>query len=90
MCVCVCVCVLFFYLLCSEFSKTIPRPFAIRYNPYTQSVEVINSSDALLSVSCEIKSELSILEDGLKKCSTTTATADSSGAGSGSSSGGGT
>ena len=76
---------------CSEFSKTIPRPFAIRYNPYTQSVEVINSSDALLSVSREIKSELSILEDGLKKCSTTTtATADSSGAGSGSSSGGGT
>jgi len=37
-----------------EFCKLIPRPFAVRYNPYTESVEVIDNKDKLLQMAYEM------------------------------------
>lgn len=51
----------------SAFALTIPKPFSIRYNPYTQSIETINSQTQLVSMVRELKSEINVLEDALKK-----------------------
>lgn len=49
------------------YAATIPRPFSVRYNPYTQSVEVINCKQQIINLSNAIKGDLSLLEDALKK-----------------------
>lgn len=51
----------------SSFALTIPKPFSIRYNPYTQSIETINSQNQLVSIVRELKGEINVLEDALKK-----------------------
>lgn len=50
-----------------EFARTIPRPFSVRYNPYTQSIEVINDKSSVASLVRDIKYEVDILEDALTK-----------------------
>ncbi|BFZ09991.1 hypothetical protein BsWGS_13030 [Bradybaena similaris] len=50
-----------------QFAATIPRPFSVRYNPYTQSVEVINSKEQIIDLSKDIKGDLSLLQDALAK-----------------------
>uniref|UniRef100_A0A0B7BM57 phenylalanine 4-monooxygenase n=1 Tax=Arion vulgaris TaxID=1028688 RepID=A0A0B7BM57_9EUPU len=53
-----------------QFAATIPRPFSVRYNPYTQSVEVINSKEQIIELSKDIKGDLSLLQDSLAKIET--------------------
>ena len=50
-----------------EFSRTIPRPFAVHYNPYTQTVEILNTKTSLHNIARDLKHELSILDEGLQK-----------------------
>ncbi|CAL1539866.1 unnamed protein product [Lymnaea stagnalis] len=50
-----------------QFAATIPRPFSVRYNPYTQSVEVINSKQQIINLSKDIRGDLSLLEHALAK-----------------------
>ncbi|RUS86363.1 hypothetical protein EGW08_005881 [Elysia chlorotica] len=50
-----------------HFAATIPRPFSVRYNPYTQSVEVINSKEQVINLTKDIKGDLSLLEDALSR-----------------------
>ena len=50
----------------SKFAETIPRPFTIRYDPYTQSVEVVNSKERMLALASDIKYSISTLEDAIK------------------------
>ncbi|XP_060069239.1 phenylalanine-4-hydroxylase-like [Ylistrum balloti] len=49
------------------YADTIPRPFSVRYNPYTQTVEVIDNKNQLLNLTRSIKGDLNLLEDALKK-----------------------
>ncbi|XP_025097348.1 protein henna-like isoform X2 [Pomacea canaliculata] len=49
------------------YSLTIPRPFSVRYNAYTQSVEVINNKEQIINLTRTIKGDLSLLEDALQK-----------------------
>ena len=44
-----------FYILC------------LRYNPYTQTVEVLNNSDKILDVAKELKGDLAIVASALRK-----------------------
>ncbi|XP_064596263.1 tryptophan 5-hydroxylase 1-like [Liolophura sinensis] len=53
-----------------SFARTIKRPFALRYDPYTQSVQVLNSTDSVAHVINEVKGELSIISDALVKMKT--------------------
>lgn len=39
----------------SQFAATIPRAFSVRYDPYTQSVQVINSMKQVTSFALDIK-----------------------------------
>ncbi|XP_052810177.1 phenylalanine-4-hydroxylase-like isoform X2 [Mya arenaria] len=50
-----------------DFAATIPRPFTVKYNAYTQSVEVIESKEQLISLARNIKSEMTLLEDSISK-----------------------
>ena len=52
--------------ICSKFAETIPRPFTIHYDPYTQSVEVVNSKERMLALASDIKYSISTLEDAIK------------------------
>ncbi|XP_054155814.1 protein henna-like [Oppia nitens] len=50
-----------------EFASSIPRPFTVRYNPYTQSVEILNSKVQLETMAQNIQSEVQLLVDAMKK-----------------------
>uniref|UniRef100_A0A4W3I6R9 tryptophan 5-monooxygenase n=1 Tax=Callorhinchus milii TaxID=7868 RepID=A0A4W3I6R9_CALMI len=50
-----------------EFAKTIKRPFSVRYNPYTQSVEVLKDTKSITKVVKELRQELDIVSDALSR-----------------------
>ncbi|KAF7495658.1 Tryptophan 5-hydroxylase 1 [Sarcoptes scabiei] len=50
-----------------EFAKTIKRPFGIRYNPYTQSVEILSNTKKILNLVRELKGDLCIVTNALAK-----------------------
>jgi phenylalanine-4-hydroxylase len=51
------------------FASTIPRKFGVRYNPYTQSVDVLDNTIQLTRYTTDIKGEMTRLEDAMKKFS---------------------
>ncbi len=58
---------MFFYLLHSEFAKTIPRPISIQYDPYTQSVKVINNLPSIQQLFSSIKGDVDMLKDAVER-----------------------
>lgn len=55
------------YVHFREFAKTIKRPFTVRYNPYTQSVDVLKDTPSINSVVEELRHELDIVGDALSR-----------------------
>lgn len=51
------------------FADTIHRPFMVRFNPYTQSVEVLSNAKKITAVVSELRGDLSILSSALRKVS---------------------
>ncbi|KAG4071039.1 hypothetical protein HA402_001476 [Bradysia odoriphaga] len=52
-----------------RFAESIHRPFGVRYNPYTQSVEVLSTAQRITAVVSELRGDLSIVSSALKKVS---------------------
>lgn len=50
-----------------EFAAKIPRPFSVRYNPFTQSVEVLDSKDQIMKLANDIRGDVCTLHDALSK-----------------------
>ncbi|XP_067856124.1 phenylalanine-4-hydroxylase [Heptranchias perlo] len=50
-----------------KFAAMIPRPFSVRYNSYTQSIEVLDNIEQLKNLADSIGSEMGILYNALKK-----------------------
>uniref|UniRef100_A0A674MVH4 Phenylalanine-4-hydroxylase n=1 Tax=Takifugu rubripes TaxID=31033 RepID=A0A674MVH4_TAKRU len=50
-----------------KFAATIPKPFSVRYNPYTQSVEVLDDTKQLTNLADCISSEMGKLCEALRK-----------------------
>ncbi|XP_054160504.1 protein henna-like [Oppia nitens] len=50
-----------------DFAQSIPRSFTVRYNPYTQGLEIINSNVQLETMARNIQSEVQLLVDAMKK-----------------------
>lgn len=48
-----------------DFAATLGRPFQVRYNPYTQNIEVLDNKDRLLSFAKTVSSEAALLTDAL-------------------------
>uniref|UniRef100_A0A8C3FKQ0 Phenylalanine-4-hydroxylase n=1 Tax=Chrysemys picta bellii TaxID=8478 RepID=A0A8C3FKQ0_CHRPI len=50
-----------------RFASSIPRPFSIRYDPYTQRIEVLDNAKQLKNLAESISSEMGTLCSALKK-----------------------
>ncbi|KAJ1728743.1 hypothetical protein LPJ72_005326 [Coemansia sp. Benny D160-2] len=50
-----------------EFNATMRRPFQVRYNPYTQSVEVLDSKDKVQHFARSIRNEMQLLATALEQ-----------------------
>ncbi|KAM7300198.1 protein henna [Ixodes scapularis] len=50
-----------------EYALSIPRPFTVRYNPYTQNVEIVDTNIQVQNLACDIQSDMTLLTDALKK-----------------------
>lgn len=51
----------------SAFTLTIPKPFAIKYNPYTQSIDTIDKPHQVVQIVRDLKNQILGLEDAMKK-----------------------
>lgn len=47
----------FLYSRLRKFAQTIPRPFSVRYNPYTQRIEVLDNAKQLKNLADTINSK---------------------------------
>lgn len=52
---------------CRKFAETIQRPFGVRYNPYTQSVEILSNRQKITALMSELRGDLCIVNNALKK-----------------------
>ncbi|KAG8550868.1 hypothetical protein GDO81_029635 [Engystomops pustulosus] len=50
-----------------EFAKTIKRPFGLKYNPYTQSVQILKDTRSITNLVSDLRHELDIVSDALNK-----------------------
>lgn len=50
-----------------DFSKKLSRPFSLRYNPYTESIERVDSLEELTALAVEAKATMASLCDALAK-----------------------
>lgn len=55
------------YITSRAFANQIQRPFGVRYNPYTQSVEVLTDAQKITAVVSELRGDLCIVSNALKK-----------------------
>lgn len=51
----------------SAYSMTVPKPFSIKYNPYTQSIDTITNQYQIVQVVRDLKNQIFGLEDALKR-----------------------
>ncbi|KAF9129875.1 hypothetical protein BGW39_003767 [Mortierella sp. 14UC] len=50
-----------------EFANSLSRPFSVRYNAYTESIEILDSKDKVLRYAQSIKTDMLTLVDALGK-----------------------
>ena len=50
-----------------DIANSIQRPFSVRFNPYTQTVDVLNNQDKILDMAKELRGDLCIVANALKK-----------------------
>ncbi|KAL1920443.1 uncharacterized protein VTP21DRAFT_820 [Calcarisporiella thermophila] len=50
-----------------EFAHSLERPFSVRYNPYTESIEVLDSKEKIVRYAQNIKSDMTNLLTALEK-----------------------
>ncbi|XP_059613139.1 tryptophan 5-hydroxylase 1 [Phlebotomus argentipes] len=59
-----------------KFAETIQRPFGVRYNPYTQSVDVLSNAQKITALISELRGDISIVSSALRKISAQDANLD--------------
>ncbi|XP_059609359.1 protein henna isoform X1 [Phlebotomus argentipes] len=50
-----------------KYANTIPRPFGVRYNAYTQSVDILDSKPQITNLMNNINLEFSVLQNAFRK-----------------------
>ena len=50
-----------------EFALKIKRPFAVRYNPYNQTIEILSNAQQVSNVISDLKGDICIVFDALRK-----------------------
>lgn len=51
----------------TTWASTIPKPFQVRYNPYTERVDILDNMPAVQALVKDVKLQISKLEDALQK-----------------------
>ena len=54
---------------CRSWACRIPRPVHVHYNPYTETVEVIENKEQVTDIIAELKSQMDNLKDVVKNMS---------------------
>ncbi|XP_021496076.1 tryptophan 5-hydroxylase 1 [Meriones unguiculatus] len=52
-----------------EFARTVKRPFGVKYNPYTQSIQVLRDTKSITSALNELRYDLDVVSDALARVS---------------------
>uniref|UniRef100_UPI00358E5231 tryptophan 5-hydroxylase 1 n=1 Tax=Myxine glutinosa TaxID=7769 RepID=UPI00358E5231 len=52
-----------------EFAKTIRRPFVLRYNPYTQAIDVLSDVQSVSNLVSDLRGELTVVSKALHQLS---------------------
>lgn len=55
---------------CRDFARVIDRPFELRYNPYTQGVEVLDNAQMITLAVSEITGDLAKISAALDRLNT--------------------
>ena len=50
-----------------DLSLKVDRPFEVRYNPYTQSIETLTSSGNLVDLASELKGDIHVIRNAIEK-----------------------
>jgi len=50
-----------------DFARTLERPFTVRYNPFTENIEILDRKETILHMFKSIQSELRVLSDAFDK-----------------------
>ncbi|XP_008587843.1 PREDICTED: tryptophan 5-hydroxylase 1 [Galeopterus variegatus] len=53
----------------TEFTKTIKRPFGVKYNPYTRSIQILKDTKSITSAMNELRHDLDVVSDALAQVS---------------------
>lgn len=51
------------------YAENIQRPFGVKYNPYTQTVDVLSNAKRITAAVSELRGDLSIVSSALRKVS---------------------
>lgn len=57
----------FRFSFCRKFAQTIPRGFGVRYNPYTQSIDILDSPRQMTDLLKQIRTEMDLLLSTMEK-----------------------
>ena len=58
----------FLILLCNRtLASSIKKPFELRYNPYTQSVQTLSSSGKIMDIAKELKGDVFLIANAIRK-----------------------
>ena len=49
-----------------EFARSLQRPFQLRYNAYTQTIEILDTKEKLVKLASEIQGEAALLTEALR------------------------
>lgn len=52
---------------CRQFAKSIPRNFTVKYDPYTQTVNLLNSKKQIEGLTKKIQWDIEFLQETMKK-----------------------
>lgn len=59
--------ILFNFLIFRKYANTIPRPFGVRYNAYTQSIELLDSKNQVEDLMSNLTMEFQTLQNAFRK-----------------------
>jgi len=50
-----------------KYAETIPRDFGVRYNPYTQTVEILDSKPQIQKLIQDVQQDMQVLLHSMRK-----------------------
>ena len=54
-------------IVCRQYAATVKRPYTVRYDPYTQSIQILNNKEVIQDVSRVLKGEINCLHEAMLK-----------------------